>query len=100
MVEKFFIVKGIVIFFLGDLGIGKIFCVEILIGELGWLFYWVYIFSVVSLYVGEMEKNVLCLFELVCAQDVILLFDEVDSLFVGWMSVELFIDCFVNMEVN
>lgn len=67
--------------FVGESGTGKTLAASLVATELGSPLYRVDIASVMNKYIGESEKNLAALLDHAAAHDVVLLFDEADSLF-------------------
>ncbi|HKK04896.1 MAG TPA: ATP-binding protein [Gammaproteobacteria bacterium] len=67
--------------FVGESGTGKTLAASLVATELGAPLYRVDIAAVMNKYVGESEKNLAAVLDQAAAHDVILLFDEADSLF-------------------
>lgn len=72
---------GVRALFVGDSGTGKTLAASYIATELGSPLYRVDLSSVMNKYIGESEKNLSQLLDYAAAGDVILLFDEADSLF-------------------
>jgi hypothetical protein len=91
---------GPVALFTGPSGTGKTFASEAIANELGWPLYRVDLGLLVSKYIGETEKNLNALFDSAAGQNIILLFDEADSLFGKRADVKDARDRYANMEVS
>ncbi|MEV4312506.1 ATP-binding protein [Actinocrispum sp. NPDC049592] len=91
--------KGVVALFSGPSGTGKTLAAEIIAGELGLDLYKVDLSSVVSKYIGETEKNLERIFGAAAAGDLVLFFDEADSLFGKRSEVSDAHDRYANIEV-
>jgi len=91
---------GPVALFAGPSGTGKTFAASVLANELGWPLYRVDIGALVSKYIGETEKNLNSLFDAAHGQDMVLQFDEADSLFGQRGEVKDARDRYANMEVS
>jgi len=91
---------GPVALFAGPSGTGKTFAAEVLAYELGWPLYRVDMGLLVSKYIGETEKNLNALFDSAHEKNMILLFDEADSLFGKRGEVKDARDRYANMEVS
>ncbi len=91
---------GIGCLFSGPPGTGKTTMAGIIARSLGRELYRVDIARIVSKWVGETEKNLGRLFSEAERAQVILLFDEADSLFANRTEVKGANDRFANMEVN
>jgi hypothetical protein len=92
--------NGISVLFAGPSGTGKTMAAEILAIELGLPMYRIDLSQVVNKYVGETEKNLKRLFDAADVSDVILFFDEADSLFGHRTEAKDAHDRFANMEIN
>lgn len=92
--------SGISVLFAGPSGTGKTMAAEILAIELGLPMYRIDLSQVVNKYVGETEKNLKRLFDAADVSDVILFFDEADSLFGHRTEAKDAHDRFANMEIN
>jgi hypothetical protein len=90
---------GVVALFSGPSGTGKTLAAEIIAGELGLDLYKVDLSSVVSKYIGETEKNLEKIFGAAAAGDLVLFFDEADSLFGKRSEVSDAHDRYANIEV-
>ncbi len=73
--------SGIRALFIGESGTGKTLAASYLATRIGAPLYRVDLSSVMNKYIGESEKNLSALLDMAAASDVILLFDEADSLF-------------------
>ena len=73
--------RGVSALFYGPPGTGKTMAVQIIAKELGLELYRVDLSKMVSKYIGETEKNISALFDIAKNMNVILFFDEADSLF-------------------
>jgi SpoVK/Ycf46/Vps4 family AAA+-type ATPase len=73
--------RGISVLFYGPPGTGKTMAVQVIAAELGLELYRIDLSKMVSKYIGETEKNISALFERAKQMNVILFFDEADSLF-------------------
>ena len=73
--------RGISVLFYGPPGTGKTMAVQVIAAELGLELYRIDLSKMVSKYIGETEKNISSLFERAKQMNVILFFDEADSLF-------------------
>lgn len=91
---------GPVALFSGSSGTGKTFAAEVVANALGWPLYRVDLGLLVSKYIGETEKNLNALFEVADGQQLVLLFDEADSLFSKRGEVREARDRYANMEVS
>ena len=91
---------GPVALFSGPTGTGKTFASEVVANALGWPLYRVDLGLLVSKYIGETEKNLNDLFDAADGRQVVLLFDEADSLFSKRGEVKEARDRYANMEVS
>ncbi len=91
---------GPVALFSGSSGTGKTFAAEVVANALGWPLFRVDLGLLVSKYIGETEKNLNALFEAADGQQLVLLFDEADSLFSKRGEVKEARDRYANMEVS
>lgn len=91
---------GPVALFSGSSGTGKTFAAEVVANTLGFPLYRVDLGLLVSKYIGETEKNLNALFEAADGQQLVLLFDEADSLFSKRGEVREARDRYANMEVS
>ena len=92
--------RGLACLFAGPPGTGKTMMAGIMAKTLGRELYKVDISKVVSKWVGETEKNLGRIFDEAERAQVILLFDEADSLFSTRTEVKGSNDRFANMEIN
>ena len=92
--------RGLACLFSGAPGTGKTMMAGIIARELGQEIYRVDLARVVSKWVGETEKNLARVFDEAESAQVILLFDEADSLFSSRTEVKGANDRFANMEIN
>ena len=92
--------RGLACLFSGAPGTGKTMMAGVLARELGQEIYRVDLSRVTSKWVGETEKNLAKVFDEAESAQVILLFDEADSLFSNRTEVKGSNDRFANMEVN
>ncbi len=90
--------NGISAVFHGAPGTGKTMAVQVLSNELSLDVYRVDISKLVSKYIGETEKNISELFDKAKKANVILFFDEADSLFAKRTEVKSVFDRNANME--
>lgn len=86
--------------FAGPSGTGKTLAAEVIAASLGRRLYRVDLGMLVSKYIGETEKNLNALFDAAHGRDVMLLFDEADSLFGRRGDVREARDRYANMEVS
>jgi hypothetical protein len=91
---------GISALFSGAPGTGKTMAAEVLAAELHMPLYHVDLSQVVNKYIGETEKNLRKLFDAAEQADVVLFFDEADSLFGSRMQARSANDRFANMDVS
>lgn len=91
---------GPIALFSGPSGTGKTYAASVLANALGWPLFRVDLGRLVSKYIGETEKNLNALFD--CAHDaqMILQFDEADSLFSKRGEVKEARDRYANLEVS
>ncbi len=86
--------------FSGPSGTGKTFAAEVLANAFGQPLFRVDLGLLVSKYIGETEKNLNALFDAAHGRDIVLLFDEADSLFGKRGEVKEARDRYANMEVS
>jgi hypothetical protein len=91
---------GVRALFVGPSGTGKTLAAGWLATRLGLPLYRVDLASVISKYIGETEKNLAQLFAHAERSDVVLLFDEADSLFGKRTEVKDSNDRFANAQTN
>ena len=91
--------SGAYALFSGPQGTGKTMTAEVLANELGMDIYRVDLGAIVSKYIGETEKNLAQLFDRAESENLVLYFDEADSLF-GKRSVKDANDRYGNLEVD
>lgn len=72
---------GLRVLFCGDSGTGKTLAASYIATCLGAPLYRVDLSAVMNKYIGESEKNLSALLDMAAASDVVLLFDEADSMF-------------------
>lgn len=92
--------RGLACLFCGPPGTGKTMVTALIAQSLGQEIYRVDLSRVVSKWVGETEKNLARVFDEAEKAQVILLFDEADSLFSSRTEVKGSNDRFANMEIN
>ncbi|MEZ4471320.1 MAG: ATP-binding protein [bacterium] len=92
--------RGLACLFCGPPGTGKTMMAALIAKTLGRELYKVDLSRVVSKWVGETEKNLARVFDEAERAQVILLFDEADSLFSSRTEVKGSNDRFANMEIN
>ncbi len=91
---------GISALFVGVPGTGKTLSAQVIAGELGLDLYCVDLSTIVSKYIGETEKNLEKIFTEAQNSNVILFFDEADSLFGRRSEVNDAHDPYANIEVG
>jgi hypothetical protein len=91
---------GPVALFSGPSGTGKTFAAEVLANAFERPLFRVDLGLLVSKYIGETEKNLNALFDAAHSRDIVLLFDEADSLFGKRGEVKEARDRYANMEVS
>ncbi len=91
---------GPVALFAGPSGTGKTFAAEVMARALDLPLFSIDLGRLVSKYIGETEKNLNALFSAAHGQEMILLFDEADSLFGKRGEVRDARDRYANMEVS
>jgi SpoVK/Ycf46/Vps4 family AAA+-type ATPase len=91
---------GPVALFSGSSGTGKTLAADVVANALGWPLFRVDLGLLVSKYIGETEKNLNALFQAADGQELVLLFDEADSLFSKRGEVKEARDRYANMEVS
>ena len=92
--------RGLVALFAGPSGTGKTLAAEIIAGALGLDVFKLDLSSVVSKYIGETEKNLEQIFDAASAGNMVLFFDEADSLFGKRSEVKDARDRYANIEVS
>lgn len=92
--------SGVRILLVGPSGTGKTLVASWLANKLGLPLYRVDLASVVSKYIGETEKNLANLLAKAEAFDVVLLFDEADSLFGKRTEIKDSTDRYANSQTN
>lgn len=92
--------SGISVLFTGPPGTGKTMAAEILAIKLDLPMYRIDLSQVVNKYIGETEKNLKRLFDAADVSDVILFFDEADSLFGRRTEVKDAHDRYANLEIS
>lgn len=92
--------KGLSMMFHGKPGTGKTMAAQVIASELGLDLYKVDIAKIVSKYIGETEKNLKEIFDEARKSNVILLFDEADSLFSKRTDIKDSHDRNANIEVS
>jgi len=91
---------GPVALFSGPSGTGKTFAAEVMANAFKRPLFRVDLGLLVSKYIGETEKNLSALFDAAHDRDIVLLFDEADSLFGKRGDVKEAHDRYANMEVS
>jgi hypothetical protein len=92
--------RGITALFSGSPGTGKTMVAGVIARDLGLEVYRVDVARITSKWIGETEKNLGSLFDAAEDGQVMLLFDEADSLFAKRTEVKSSVDRYANMEVN
>jgi hypothetical protein len=92
--------RGITALFQGSPGTGKTMVAGVIARDLGLEMYRVDVSRITSKWIGETEKNLGALFDAAEEGQVMLLFDEADSLFAKRTEVKSSVDRYANMEVN
>jgi len=92
--------RGLVLLFSGPSGTGKTLAAEVMAGALGLDLYRLDLSSVVSKFIGETEKNLDEVFTAAGAGNLVLFFDEADSLFGKRSEVKDAHDRYANLEVS
>jgi hypothetical protein len=92
--------RGITALFQGSPGTGKTMVAGVIARDLGLELYRVDVSRITSKWIGETEKNLGALFDAAEEGQVLLLFDEADSLFAKRTEVKTSVDRYANMEVN
>jgi SpoVK/Ycf46/Vps4 family AAA+-type ATPase len=91
---------GLVALFSGPSGTGKTLAAEVIAHDLGLDVYKLDLSSVVSKYIGETEKNLEQVFSAAAGGNLVLFFDEADSLFGKRSEVSDARDRYANIEVS
>src|SRR5262249_16870464 len=92
--------SGLTALFSGPPGTGKTIGAEVVSHALNLPMYRIDLSQVVNKYIGETEKNLRRLFDAADASDVVLFFDEADSLFGRRTEVRDAHDRYANLEVS
>jgi hypothetical protein len=92
--------RGLTALFQGQPGTGKTLVAGVIARELGLELYQVDLSKVMSKWIGETERNLATIFDAAEDGQVILLFDEADSLFSKRTEVRSSNDRYANLEVN
>ena len=92
--------SGISVLFAGPPGTGKTMAAEVLAIRLGLPMFRIDLSQVVNKYIGETEKNLKRVFDAADISDMILFFDEADSLFGKRTEVSDAHDRYANLEIS
>ncbi|MFV0402316.1 MAG: ATP-binding protein [Oscillospiraceae bacterium] len=92
--------RGISVLLFGPPGTGKTMCAQVMAGELMLPLYRIDLSRIVSKYIGETAKNLDAIFAEAKASNVILFFDEADSLFSKRTDVKNSNDRHANSEIS
>ena len=92
--------SGITVLFAGPPGTGKTMAAEIMAQQLKLPMYRIDLSQVVNKYIGETEKNLKRIFDAAEISDMVLFFDEADSLFGKRTDVSDSRDRYANLEVS
>jgi len=92
--------RGLVALFTGPSGTGKTMAAEVIAGDLGLDLFKLELSAVVSKYIGETEKNLDQLFTAASTGNLVLFFDEADSMFGKRSEVRDARDRYANIEVS
>jgi hypothetical protein len=92
--------RGLTALFQGQPGTGKTLVAGVIARELGLDLYQVDLSKVMSKWIGETERNLATIFDAAEDGQVVLLFDEADSLFAKRTEVRSSNDRYANLEVN
>ena len=92
--------RGLTALFQGGPGTGKTMVAGVIARELGLDLYQVDLSKVMSKWIGETERNLATIFDAAEDGQVVLLFDEADSLFAKRTEVRSSNDRYANLEVN
>ncbi len=92
--------RGLTALFSGQPGTGKTLVAGVIARELGLDLYQVDLSKVMSKWIGETERNLATVFDAAEDGQVVLLFDEADSLFAKRTEVRSSNDRYANLEVN
>jgi hypothetical protein len=92
--------RGLTALFSGPPGTGKTLVAGVIARELGLELYQVDLSRMMSKWIGETERNLASIFDAAEDGQVILLFDEADSLFAKRTEVRSSNDRYANLEVN
>ncbi|MBQ1926182.1 MAG: ATP-binding protein [Proteobacteria bacterium] len=91
---------GLAALFCGPPGTGKTYGAQVIATELQLELYRVDLSQLVSKYIGETEKHLAELFNAAEQGEILLLFDEADSVFSKRTEVKSSVDRYANLEVN
>lgn len=91
---------GLTVLFAGPPGTGKSMAAGLVARELGLELYQIDLSRIASKWIGETEKNLAQVFDAAEGANVMLLFDEADSLFAKRTEVKSANDRYANVEVN
>ncbi|ACY14554.1 AAA ATPase central domain protein [Haliangium ochraceum DSM 14365] len=92
--------RGVSALFFGPPGVGKTMVAGLIARELGLDLYRVDLAQITSKWIGETEKNLAEIFEAGEDGQVVILFDEADSLFAKRTEVQSSVDRHANQQVN
>jgi ATP-dependent 26S proteasome regulatory subunit len=92
--------RGLTALFSGPPGTGKTLVAGVIARELGLELYQIDLSKLMSKWIGETERNLAAIFDAAEDGQVILLFDEADSLFAKRTEVRSSNDRYANLEVN
>jgi AAA+ superfamily predicted ATPase len=92
--------RGLSALFWGPPGTGKTMAAIVLAGDFNLELFRIDLSRIVSKYIGETEKNISKLFDEASQGNVLLLFDEADSMFAKRTEVRDSVDRYANLEVN
>jgi hypothetical protein len=92
--------RGLTALFSGPPGTGKTLVAGVIARELGLDLYQVELSKLMSKWIGETERNLAAIFDAAEDGQVVLLFDEADSLFAKRTEVRSSNDRYANLEVN
>ena len=92
--------RGLTALFYGPPGTGKSMVAGLIARELGLELYRVDLARIVSKWIGETEKHLAEVFDAAEDGQVVILFDEADSLFAKRTEVRTSVDRYANLEVN
>ncbi|MEZ4364143.1 MAG: ATP-binding protein [Kofleriaceae bacterium] len=98
--EKMSSSRGLTALFYGPPGTGKTMVAGLIARELGLELYRIDLARIVSKWIGETEKNLAEVFDAAEDGQVVIVFDEADSLFAKRTEVKSSVDRYANLEVN